>query len=259
MTDAFIFTGPSLSLAAAADRLGQPHHNIFQLESGHSIKFMPPAAEGDIAALVDQKPALIAIIDGYFENLPAVWHKEILYAMAKGIHIMGASSMGALRAAELATFGMQGIGYIYHAYAEGRWTDDDEVTIAHGPADLGFPAVSDAMANIRVTLDHALASRAITLREWSDLTGIAKNLFYKNRTYHAVLDGAASRGLTAERRAHIEAWLVNNRRDQKQTDALELLDAVAAHLQADVGPKKVLYHFQDTLIWQRARSLPQIA
>jgi len=50
---------------------------------------------------------------GYFEIVPTVWHKEILWAMDRGIHVYGGASIGALRAAELADFGMTGIGQIY--------------------------------------------------------------------------------------------------------------------------------------------------
>ena len=59
----------------------------------------------------------IAIIDGYFERMAAVWHKEILVALEKGIAVWGAASMGALRAAELAPFGMVGVGAIYQAFS----------------------------------------------------------------------------------------------------------------------------------------------
>ena len=66
------------------------------------------------------RPAVIGIIDGYFEIVPTVWHKEILWAMAQGIHVFGAASIGALRAAELDAFGMRGIGRIYEAVPRRR-------------------------------------------------------------------------------------------------------------------------------------------
>ena len=74
----------------------------------------------------------IGIIDGYFENIPSVWHKEILWAMSQGIHVFGSASMGALRAAELAPFGMEGVGAIFEAYRDGWLEDDDEVASEDG-------------------------------------------------------------------------------------------------------------------------------
>src|SRR4029077_1266006 len=102
-----------------------------------------------------QGPALIGVIDGYFERVPTVWHKEILWAMAEGIHVYGAASAGALRAAELAGFGMRGIGRVYEDFRDGVLQDDDEVAVLHGPAEVGYPPVTEAMVNIRATLAAA--------------------------------------------------------------------------------------------------------
>ena len=82
------FRRPVLAAAAAPGR------------SGRSI-WRPPARQGDVYRAALARPAIIGIIDGYFETMPTVWHKEILWAMAKGIHVYGAASIGALRAAEL--------------------------------------------------------------------------------------------------------------------------------------------------------------
>ncbi len=54
---------------------------------------------------------------GYFEHVPAVWHKEIMWIMERGVHVFGSAGLGALRAVELETFGMRGVRY-------GRWPDD---------------------------------------------------------------------------------------------------------------------------------------
>ena len=42
---------------------------------------------------------------GAFASVPAVRHKEILWALSEGIPVIGAASIGALRAAELTAFG----------------------------------------------------------------------------------------------------------------------------------------------------------
>ena len=83
-----------------------------------------PSARGDGRRLpagpARGPPARIAIIDGLFEQVPAVWHKELLFAMARGVEVSGAASMGALRAAELHAFGMIGVGPTFAAYKSGR-------------------------------------------------------------------------------------------------------------------------------------------
>ena len=93
---AYLFVGPTLP----------------QAEIGTLCDFvcLPPAAQGDVLHLAKARPRAIGIIDGYFDGVPAVWHKEILWALTQGIHVFGSASMGALRAAELHRFGMRGVG-----------------------------------------------------------------------------------------------------------------------------------------------------
>src|SRR4029434_6356953 len=86
-------------------------------------------------------PRVIAIIDGTFESRAAIWHKEILLALARGVSVFGASSMGALRGAELAVCGMIGVGRIFEAYRDGLYTDDDEVAVLHSAAGRGLGVV----------------------------------------------------------------------------------------------------------------------
>src|ERR1051326_4602486 len=102
---AIVFSGPSLPPSKAPVVAG--------------VEWRPPVRQGDLYKAALSRPALIGVIDGTFELVPTVWHKEILWAMAHGIHVYGAASIGALRAAELDTFGMQGIGRIYEAYRNG--------------------------------------------------------------------------------------------------------------------------------------------
>src|SRR4051812_48389616 len=106
----YIFTGPTLSAAEGRREL--------------DAVFLPPAAQGDVYRASLDAPAAIGIVDGYFERVPAVWHKEILWAMSQGIHVYGAASMGALRAAELAAFGMVGVGAVFKAFFTGELEDD---------------------------------------------------------------------------------------------------------------------------------------
>src|SRR6516162_4304020 len=140
---AVVFVGPSLP---PAFRPADPR-----------VEWRPPVKQGEVYEATLSRPAIIGIIDGYFEVTPTVWHKEILWAMALGIHVYGSASIGALRAAELHSFGMKGIGRIFAGYRDGILSDDDEVAVLHAPKQLGYVAVTEAMVNIRATLDRAVA------------------------------------------------------------------------------------------------------
>ena len=229
--NAVIFAGPSLP---PAFRPSDP-----------ALCWRHPIRQGEIYEAALTRPAIIGIIDGYFEVTPTVWHKEILWAMTQGIHIYGAASIGALRAAELHTFGMVGIGRVFAAYRDGILTDDDEVAVLHGPEELGYPAITEAMVNISATLEQAVAEGILDPLLATDITEISKTLFYKERSWDAILR-FASRGLPWVLFDAFAAWLRGRPVDQKRIDALEMIAAVQAHLAAGVTPMTVSYRFHAT-------------
>ena len=175
-----VFVGPTLSLEEAR---GHP-----------DAHYLPPAAQGDVYRAALRRPSAIGIIDGYFERVPAVWHKEILWAMAEGIPVFGSGSMGALRAVELAAFGMEGVGEVFRWYRDGLIEDDDEVALVHAPVEYGYKALSEPMVNIRATLAKAVALKVICAGTASRLETIAKQLYYPGRSYPAILRSGASSG-----------------------------------------------------------------
>jgi hypothetical protein len=218
-----------------------------------AIDWRPPVRQGELYRVALGGPAIIGVIDGYFEVTPTVWHKEILWAMAQGIHVFGAASIGALRAAELDVFGMCGIGRIYRGYRDGTLTDDDEVAVLHGPAEIGYPPVTDAMVNIRATLDAALQDEVIPAPLAAALIRIGKALFYKERSFAAILEAAAMRGAEATALTRFADWLPAGRVDQKRLDTLEMIGAIRAALAAGPPPLRVDYRLADTAAWQAAK------
>jgi hypothetical protein len=93
-------------------------------------------------------PDKIVLLDGVFDQDIAVWHREILYALDKGVIVIGGASMGALRATELDEFGMVGVGKIYEQFASGREKRDDFVAITHGCAEAKFKPLTISRADI---------------------------------------------------------------------------------------------------------------
>ena len=201
-----VFVGPSLPNATGFD-------------------MRPPAAVGDIlAASRERGVGRIALIDGYFERMAAVWHKEILLALERGIAVYGAASMGALRAAELAPFGMIGVGAIYRAFARGELVADDEVAVAHLPAEGGYRAVSDALVNLRAGLAAAARARVITARTRNALVELARARFYRERSWQGLVDDGRAARLPARELDRLAAW---PKPDQKAADAQRLMRTLA--------------------------------
>jgi len=208
-----VFLGPSLPVAEARRVL--------------PARYLSPVRCGDVLRVRRLKPRVIAIIDGLFETTAAVWHKEILLALEDGIAVFGAASMGALRAAELAPFGMVGVGAIFEAYRDGVYTDDDEVAVLHGPAAEGFRARSDAMVNVRATVARAVEAGVIGAESAREVIQCAKETFYQERSLTRAMDRAWGTSRTGEavrfRRFIEQGGYV----DQKRLDALALLRHLA--------------------------------
>ena len=173
-------------------------------------------------------------------------HKEILWAMAQGIHVYGGASIGALRAAELHRFGMTGAGRVFADYRDGILTDDDEGAVLHGPEELVYPAVTEAMVNIRATFEQARAEGAVPGWLAFRLIEIGEALFYKERSWETVFRLAAVGGLPPGPLADLVAWLLIRQVDQKRIDAVETVESVRAHFATGVMPLTVSYRFQDT-------------
>src|SRR5688500_4258860 len=74
----------------------------------------PPVKAGDLDGL--GPGSTVAIIDGELDAVALIPNDEIRRALARGIEVHGAASVGAMRAAELAADGMQGIGWVYGAF-----------------------------------------------------------------------------------------------------------------------------------------------
>ena len=190
------------------------------------IDFRPPARCGDITRAVRERPAAIGLIDGVFETAASVWHKEILYALEQGVVVFGAASIGALRAAELEPFGMIGIGEIFAAYRDGRLEDDDEVAVLHGPGEVGYLPLTEAMINVRAAVAGAEQAGVLTPDAAWVFCRVAKELFYKRRTWVRIAAGAVAGGVAADVVRRFERWRVRSGVDVKRRDAALLIDAM---------------------------------
>jgi hypothetical protein len=232
-----VFLGPSLSVEKARARL--------------EAVYLPPVAQGDLYRAARQKPFAIGIIDGYFERLPAVWHKEILWALSQGIHVFGAASMGALRAAELSRYGMCGVGEVYQRFASGELTDDDEVAVAHGDADVGYRSLSEAMVNIRATLHRAVERGVISSALQQRCIELAKGMFYPDRCYPRLFQEAQRHGVAAREVDALRGFVELERVDQKRLDALELLARLERCAAQGERPAQASFCLAHTEAWDQ--------
>jgi hypothetical protein len=186
------------------------------------IEIRPPATAGDLLTCLSHDAHTIVLVDGVFDARAAPRHKEVLMLLAHGRRVIGAASMGALRAAELDVHGMLGIGRVYEAYRRGLIVGDDEVALLHMPVSHGSGAVTEPLVNVRATLTRALRERLIA----RDFTGAfmrrAASIHFTDREWPLLLqpfdDGRHGNSL-----ARLAAWLPVGRVDVKREDACRAL------------------------------------
>ena len=206
-----VFTGPTLS-HKEAQRIAD-------------VICLPPAAQGSIVAAVHQyDPAAILIIDGTFQTEPAVRHKEILWAISRSVTVIGAASMGALRAAELFPH-MYGVGFIYRWYRRFAFAPDDAVAVLHGPKEVNFSPLTRSLVDLRITIRAAQRRDLIPLGLARTLDRAARALNFRDRTLSRVvgeaMPNATSDELNACREILTTAFIQQKKRDA--ISALQLL------------------------------------
>ncbi|MFG2235522.1 TfuA-like protein [Streptomyces sp. NPDC048723] len=241
-----VFTGPTLA----------PSESVF---SSPHLRVLPPARHGDLDDPEIEPGHIVVLIDGAYHQAPALRHKEILAAIECGVRVIGAASIGALRAAELHGHGMTGSGRVYRAYRRGVLSGDDEVAVGQAP-DGDLSAQTWPLVNVRHVLRAAERERVLNPRTAALLLQVLADVPYQQRTEPAVR--AVSRRIAG---AEFLLWLRGRRLhdphwgDVKRADALgalilarELLPAVP---RVDLGvPVSTGY----TRAWANARAARKV-
>ena len=102
-----VFAGPSLPVTDRPDVDG--------------VAYLPPASRGDVERAAAEYDALL-LVDGVFHHDLAPSPKEC-YRAAQACRAFGASSMGALRAAECAPYGFLPLGTVARWYRSVKSSD----------------------------------------------------------------------------------------------------------------------------------------
>jgi hypothetical protein len=214
MNSTVLFIGPSLSPVEAARLLQAP------------VDIMPPIRRGDLDAL-DPDITRVAIVDGVFFTEQAVSPREILTTLRRGVEVLGSSSMGALRAAELSPYGMRGIGEVYRRYAAGELDSDADVALIFDP-ETGM-ALTEPRVNVRQMITLAEQAGVLTAQQAASILQVVLALHYVDLTYSAVVQDSA--GVLP--RLDWDRWaaFVSSHQleaDLKRSDALQMVGVLNA-------------------------------
>jgi TfuA protein len=201
-----VFLGPSLPEDEAREIL--------------DADYRPPAKRGDLFKAAKDGAEVICLIDGVFFQDCSVAHKEVLYALDSGVKVIGASSMGALRASELDVYGMEGVGEIYEAYKRGVLESDDEVALIFDP--YNFEPLSEPLVNIRHNLKIALKKGVLDEGSSLVLLQEAMSLYFPDRTYDRIINACKGR-VSEELLDRFKSFIDTQRCDLKKEDAIRAI------------------------------------
>ena len=160
-----VFSGPSIAEAEVHSLAPAAIH-------------APPIKRGDLAVVDDYD--VIVILDGEFGQNMSVSPKEILAVLEKGKAVIGASSMGALRATELDRSGMVGVGWVYDYFRRSRVRRDADVALVYSPFD--FKPMTVPMVDLEYWMERTSAAGLIADRERARLLKAARTIFFADRT-----------------------------------------------------------------------------
>lgn len=192
----------------------------------------PPVQRNDLYKDIADGVRIIVIIDGKFHHDLAISCGEIMDALRCGLSVYGASSMGALRAADMHPFGMYGFGEIYEFIKTSDAFRDDFLGQTFDEENdcrsLTIPYV-DFYFNLK-----NLSSRGVVSSfDFKKLLKIFEKLHYSKRDWaslrHAILKHRGDQG-TLLKSAETALLKMGS---QKRRDALGLLKTVSSR-QRDV-------------------------
>lgn len=189
-----------------------------------SFEYRPPVKHGDLFDLCLRPGDQVLIVDGVYQHFAPIRHKEILAQLARGVHVVGTASLGALRAAELADFGMQGLGEVYAEARAGRLVADADVAVLHADDHAGARRLTEAMVSVRHGLTELLRTGKLDTGQAARLEQAAARLHFTERS------AAGLRHEAGPDRDAMQLLLDHLHRhgDIKTRDARHALDTLAA-------------------------------
>ena len=206
-----IYSGLSLSKEDIASELPQ-------------AQCCSPVRRGDIVADIQSGVHVIGIIDGEFLQNLAVTPTEVLDAIRVGIKVYGASSMGALRAAELDAFGMIGCGRIYQQICGQAYFSDDHLGVVF--EDNAYAQASLPMVDFIASLEALLSSQKISQETALVLQRCFEKLHFSERNLDRLgVELAAQTDVNEDYLAAMRL-IRNSEVNQKRYDALELVKRI---------------------------------
>jgi hypothetical protein len=226
MSKFIIYLGPSLPAQSAA-------------ALAPSATILPPATQGDLLRAEPGPGDTVLLIDGCFGSVPAIQHMEILELLERGVRVFGASSMGALRAVEMCTAGMVGLGWVFDLYRTGFVDGDDEVAVLHDPIDYTLYTVP--LVNLRFAMAIAVERGTIEADFARRVVATAKAMPFGKRSVEDIAKTLSADGWSEDQVTAVRAAVEDPKNDVKRLDAVYSISALNQKIQGIEDLPKTIF------------------
>jgi hypothetical protein len=184
MDTVLMFVGPTLA----------PSRHARSLARRVQIGVRPPVKRGDVAKLLEArlKPGVLVIVDGVFHDKLAVGHAEIRDAIDSGWEVWGLSSIGAIRAREMAPLGMHGFGRVFERFMGEEDFQDDEVALLH-EGTAPYRAVTEPLVHLRAAIEHLVEQGIVAEADGAAVVADLKSRWFGERTVRWTIEALVGR------------------------------------------------------------------
>lgn len=169
------------------------------------IDIRPPAQLGDLIAAAIEKPnSPILLLEGLFGGNLAVTVRECRDTLSTGTTLIGAASLGALRANELWSLGMIGIGEVYLMYRLGKIHADSELAVMYDPR--SWTELTVSTIHLRALLRQLTEEKLLEESMMKELIRKANKVYWVERTWDAIFKAWRSNNISQDILARLK-WL----------------------------------------------------
>ncbi len=172
----------------------------------------------------------------FLQDYPPTPIEVFQLLIKKNILVLGAASLGALRAVELEKYGMIGIGKIFELYKKNKIAADDEVAVTFTEETQHIQ--SEAMIDIRYNLFIALRKGVIDENAKRAAVKVAKRMYFPDRNYEDIIDETKRRHPSlSDYLESFRSYISKNRQSLKEQDAIKLVNYAKMKYEGEITRK----------------------
>lgn len=192
------------------------------------LDIRPPVRRGDFDPLLEEAhPGTVVIIDGIFNSSLAITPTECRQLLQRGWRLIGASSMGALRANDLWSVGMIGIGDVFTLYRLGVLRSDADVAVALNAKT--FEEVTASIVHVRAVLSSLEQRGEISGAEARRFLQMSREIYWFERYWDDLVAVWRRNGLPSAAGESAHRLIADPLHHPKKRDAHLAINSVLAY------------------------------